>query len=335
MADRVIVVGAKRARQAVPVSEIKQMVGRGGRKHGGPVCKATVICEYELLDDVEQGMNDADSFIVQSSMSDVDSLAFHILPEICNGTVFNEETAVKWFGRSFAHFQNMNPSIKEAFDLLLESEAIEWKGAVLNATPVGRISARLYFHSADVWAWKDNFDMVFNQELENEDAAVAWALGTVPCTRMAGDFGEKYWPVIEQCRNEIPNTLCQVKGTIVTVTLWKYVLGGPSVGKMKSQAFALRGDCGRVCQALKDLNKVMGWGQESFLEELAWRCRRGIPNHLIKLCKLPGITKGKAQYLYDLGMTDQESIALNYDNVYGEVDDIFWRTLRNIANGIF
>ena len=152
---------------------------------------------------------------------------------------------------------------------------------------------------------------------------------------MAGDFGENHWYAVEQCRNEIPNTLSQVKGTIVTVTLWRYVLGGFSVGKMRSQALALRGDCGRVCQALKDLNSVMNWGKEDFLEDLAWRCRRGIPNYLVKLCKLPGITKGQAQYLYDLGMIDQESIALNYENVNGEVDDRFWRTIRNIAHGIF
>ena len=35
MADRVIVAGMRRGRSLVPVSEIKQMVGRAGRKHGG------------------------------------------------------------------------------------------------------------------------------------------------------------------------------------------------------------------------------------------------------------------------------------------------------------
>lgn len=334
MADRVIVVGAKRARQPVPVSEIKQMVGRGGRKHDGSVCHATVIVEEELAEDVEQTMEDANSFVVESSMHEADVLAFHLLPEICNETVIDEDTANGWFERSFANFQGMKPSVGKAFEVLLACEAVKWDGPKLRATQSGKIASRLYLHPADVWAWRGNFDTIFEQGIEDEDAALAWALGTVPHTRMAGDFGERHWWVVEQCRNEIPSTLLKADGTIVTVTLWRYVLGGPPVGKMRNAALALRGDCERICQALKDLDGVMRWDREEFFEELAWRCKRGIPHHLVNLCKLPGISKGRAAYLYDLGMTDRERIELNYENVQGEVDDQFWMALRNIANGI-
>ena len=334
MADRVIVVGAKRARQAVPISEIKQMVGRGGRKHDDSVCLATVVVESELADDVERGMEDSESFVVESSMSDSDTFAFHILPEICNEKVTDEVTAAIWYERSFAKFQGQKPNIPKSIKMLEVCEAVGWDGDRLKATPLGKIASRLYLHPSDVWAWRDNFDMVFKQGLEDEDAALAWALGTVPYTRMAGDFGENYWHVIDQCRNEIPNTLKKAEGTIVTVTLWRYLLGGHPVGKMRNAALALRGDCSRICQSLKDLDRVMNWGKEEFFDELAWRCKRGIPNHLVELCKLSGINKGRAAYLYDIGMTDRERISLNYENVRGEVDDQFWKALRNIANGI-
>lgn len=334
MADRVIVVGAKRARQAVPISEIKQMVGRGGRKHDGQVCLATVVVESELCEEVEQAMHDEGSFVVRSSMSDADTLAFHLLPEICNEKVADEATAIRWYERSFAQFQDMKPDIEKSFRVLLACDAVGWDGKILRATALGKIASRLYLHPADVWAWRDNFDTVFRQGLEDEDAALAWALGTVPQTRMAGDFGERHWFAVEQCRNEIPNTLLKAEGTIVTVTLWRYLLGGPPVGKMRNAALALRGDCDRICQALKDLDRVMNWDREEFFGELAWRCKRGIPHHLVELCKLPGITKGRAVYLHDLGMTDRERIELNYENVQGEVDDQFWLALRNIAHGV-
>lgn len=334
MADRVIVVGAKRARQAVPISEIKQMVGRGGRKHNGEVCHATVIVEEDVAGDVEQGMDDSESFVVKSSMAESDSLAFHLLPEICNERVSCTKTATEWFNRSFGAFQNQTPEVSKAFTILEAVEAVGWDGPKLRATPLGKIASRLYFHPGDVWAWRDNFNTVFEQGLEDDDAALAWALGTVPHTRMAGDFGQNHWPVVEACRNEIPNTLLKAEGTIVTVTLWRYVIGGPPVGKMRNQALALRGDCERICQALKDLDGVKHWGKEDFFTELAWRCRRGIPHHLVELCKLPGISKGRAVFLHDLGMTDRSRIETGYDNLEGEVDEHFWKALRNIAHGV-
>jgi hypothetical protein len=310
------------------------MVGRAGRKHGGDVCHATVIVESELEDEVRQGMDDNAGFKVGSSLGDSGMVAFHILPEICEQNVVDIPTAKSWYRRSFGATQGVVPNFSEVFVLLREVQAVSQVTDKFEITDAGRIAVRLYFHPADVWAWRDNFDTIFKHRIEHDDMAVAWALGTVPCTRMAGDFGEKHWPVVESCRNEIPAILKKAEGTIVTITLWKYVLGGLPVGKMRNQALALRDNSSRICQALCDLDKVMGWNKRGFLTELAWRCRRGIPSHLVPLCRLPGISKGRAVFLYEQGVTCREKIAEEYHNLEGEVDDLFGRALRNIANGI-
>jgi len=334
MADRVIVVGAKRARQVVPVSEIKQMVGRGARKHGGEACHATVIVEAELEDEVRQGMDSDEDFTVESSLGDSSVMAFHILPEISRQNVVDRQTAESWYQRSFGAMQGLKPDFREVFELLREVQAVFLHDQKMEITDVGKIAVRLYFHPADVWAWRDNFDTVFKHGIEDNDAAVAWALGTVPCTRMSGDFGKKYWPVVEECRNEIPVILRKSEGTIVTITLWRYVLGGLPVGKMRNQALSLRENSGRICQALCDLDRVMKWGKQGFLTELAWRCRRGIPHHLVPLCRLPGITKGRARFLHERGITCQEEVAEEYRNLEGDVDELFMKALRNIAHGV-
>ena len=45
MADRVIVVGARRGGHRVPAAEIRQMVGRAGRKHHEEVCHADIVLD--------------------------------------------------------------------------------------------------------------------------------------------------------------------------------------------------------------------------------------------------------------------------------------------------
>jgi hypothetical protein len=333
MADRIIVVGAKRARQIVPASEIAQMCGRGGRKHGGKACRATVIVESELEDEIMEGMADGGNFKVSSSLGDSSMVAFHILPEISHQTVTDEKTAESWYRRSFGAAQGITPDFKEVFDLLRDVQAVTLRDGKFEVTDVGRIAARLYFHPADVWAWKDNFDTIFKYQIEDNDIAVAWAMGTVPCTRISGDFGDKYWPVVEETKNEIPPILEKSKGTIVTITLWRYILGGPSVGKMRNQALCLRDNGSRICQALIDLDSAMEWRKQTFLKELAWRLKGGIPSYLAPLCCLPGITKGRARFLYDQGFTCRGEIAERYHNLEGDVDELFLKALRNIAHG--
>ena len=108
MADRVIVVGAKRARQQVPASEMKQMIGRAGRRHDGGVCRATIVVEEDIADVVEAEMGSEESMTVASSLFTASMLAFHLLPEICNGSVENRGDMEVWYSRSLGRFQHQS-----------------------------------------------------------------------------------------------------------------------------------------------------------------------------------------------------------------------------------
>jgi hypothetical protein len=195
------------------------------------------------------------------------------------------------------------------------------------------VASTLYFNAADVLAWKNNFSMVFEMGLETDDFAIAWALGNVPVTRSAGDFG-KHWEVVGECKGNIPPGLEVMQGSTTTIVLWWSAIGGPSVGKMRNQMLHLRDDFGRLHRALIALDEVYGWEKEDFFNELKNRVYRGIPSFLAELCKIQGITKSRADYLYNAGVRDRGDIAEMVDNLEGEIDDKFMEVLKAVANGV-
>lgn len=334
MADRVIVVGVRRGRERVPISEVTQMVGRAGRTHDGRACRADIIVEEDDFDDVQADMESGKSMIVNSSLTSVEAVSFHLLPEICSGSVKSLMDADKWYSKSFGAFQGKKPKLEKVLEKLKESEAIKDTPIGFMATELGLISSRLYFHPGDVKAWRDNFGTIFKMGLECDDLAVAWALGSVPCMRASGDFG-KHWYVVGECKGNMPLGLEIVEGTSITVTLWWSAIGGPAVGKMRNQMLGMRDNFGRIYHALIGIDQSMShWGMKDFFDELLVRVNKGIPSILADLCKLPGITKNRAAYLYNMGVRDAEGVKDIINSLDDDIDEGFVQALRSIANGV-
>ena len=334
MADKVIVVGVKRGNERVPSSEIMQMIGRAGRRHDGGTCHADIIVEEDYLADIEADMVSDTSFEVNSHIGTPEALAFHLLPDICDEEVTTLEGVKKWHSKTFGAFQGQKGVFDPALDLLRASGAIQDTPDGFVATKLGHIASKLYFNPADIRAWQENFSMVFDMGLETDDLAIAWALGNVPVTRMAGDFG-KHWEVVSDCKGNIPPGLDTLEGSTTTIVLWWSAIGGPSVGKMRNQMLSLRDDFGRIHKALLNLDEdVAHWEKEDFFNDLRNRVYRGIPSFLAELCKIPGITKNRADYLYNAGVRDRDDIVEMADSLEGEVDDKFLDVLKAVANGV-
>jgi len=334
LADRVIVVGATRGRQKVPASEISQMIGRVGREHSGSECVATIIVDESNAQELVADMENKDSHFVGSTLADKQIVAFHILPEICTGSVQNVEDARQWYTRSLGALQKEKPPFEKAFGLLESVRAIRFLNEGAVATDLGKIASRFYFHPSDVSAWMDSFTKVFELGLECDDFAVAWALACAPTMRASGDFG-KHWEVVQRYKDSLPPGLDSSKSGVVTGTLWWHILGGPPVGKMRSQSLSLKRDAGRIMNAMKELDaRVANWKMIDFFDDLAWRVRRSIPSSLASLCKLPGITKSKALYLRSEGIIDKEGIKTAISQLKQDVDESFYKILKRIADGV-
>ena len=304
------------------------MMGRAGRKHDGGAYPVDLIVEEVDADYVKEGLADDSGMDVISVMGGVDDLCFHILAEIVTGHIIDKATARQWFARSFRALQGGEFDPEEVFETLIDLESIKMHNGRVMATPLGEVSSTYYFHPADALTWKVNFDDLFEQGLENDEVAPAWALGSVPCSRATGDMGKNRY-VIQDCLNRLPAGLQVMEGALINTTLWWHCMGGPPVGKMKNVAMSMKKDFGRIRSLLNVLDhKVARWGMTDFFDDLELRIRYAIAPELIELCKLPGISKGKAAFLYNTGVTNLEELREQHENFEGEVDEAFWDSIK-------
>jgi replicative superfamily II helicase len=332
MADVVIVVGARRGGERVSAAEIRQMVGRAGRKHGGSSCEAYVLVDDEDVEAMEEGLSGDAKFEVSSSLSSRDALMFHVLPEICSGEVQDLEMAKAWWSRSFGAFGGSRPDWGKVLEALEECGAVEQNPLGMVPTETARVSVELYLHPLDVKAWKDAFEELFEKGLERSDAAVAWALGRASTAGSPGDFGT-HRHVFGMFKEELPSELEASPGTVANSVLWWSALGGPSVGKMRNRMLDMRRDFGRVGRALERLDKAEDWGMEAFFRELGERMRRGVPEHLSELFRIRGMSKGMAAYLYNVGVKDRDGIREALGELEEDMDEKSMAFLRSAANG--
>lgn len=112
-------------------------------------------------------------------------------------------------------------------------------------------------------------------------------------------------------------------------------MGGPPTGKMRNQMLELRDDIGRIKRALVRIDKEEAqWDKVDFFDDVELMVRRGITFSLVELCKLPGITKGRADFLYNAGAKDADGIREIMGNIEDEVDEPFAAALKEIINGV-
>lgn len=324
MADRVIIVGLRRGGSLVPSSEIRQMMGRAGRDHSEEAIVELIVDEkdegiiHELL---KEG-----SMTVESSFSNPDILATSLMPEIHKRNVKTVEGAMVWCSRSFCE----NPAIDKALELLYEVDAVTETNGVLEPTPIGSCAAKFYFHPADVFTWWTNFTHLFDSGLENHELGPAWALGNVPYERIIGDLGERR-EIASECHIKMPLELDIMKGSVINVITWWYLMGGPSLGPLRLSCLERRKGFGRFRSALLYLNRHAGWEMEDFFDELDLRVRKGLPPELVPLCKFDGINKTRAVYLYSLGVECLKDFEGAINKIEDVDDDEFKQAVKKIA----
>jgi len=334
MADRVILVGARRGQERVSVFEIMQMIGRAGRKHGGGVCKAEVILDTKDFVGVVDEMEKGGKVVVKSSLHNARQVAFHLLPQVCDGGLSSIPEAEKWLSKTLTVFQGGSIDIEPVIALLEEAKALKRDGDKLSVTKLGRIAASLYFHAEDVKAWMDNFTDVFENGLDDDELSGAWALGNVPVSRNIGDFSDR-WDIVSECKALVPGGLIIRDGSVINVVLWWCAMGGASAGKMRYKVIGMKDDFGRIKRALCEIDSyVTRWGKEEYFENLDIRVRRGIPMRLFKLCSM-GLSKGLALYLYNMGVRDEVSLKECMDTMVLDIEDErSMDTLRGIVESI-
>ena len=324
MADRVVIVGLRRGGQLIPASELRQMMGRAGRNHENMGVVEVIVDDKD--EDVILDMLDEGSTTVTSSLADPDMLAMSLIPEIHKGKVSDKDSARDWCDRSFCP----EPPLNKALTLLKEVEAIRIENGRLEATVIGACAAKFYFHPADVFAWHHNFSRIFELGLEDDEVAPAWALGNVPFDRVIGDLRDRRH-IATDCKNRLPFGLTIMDGSVINVVSWWYLIGGPSPGSIRPACLERRKNFGRFHAALSMLNKYSNWKMDDFFDELVLRVKKGLPPYLVPLCKFDGMTKGRADYLYSMGVQCGKDFASIGNKLDEDIDDDFKETIERIT----
>jgi superfamily II DNA or RNA helicase len=180
-ARNVVIVGVHCGIQQVDELDIIQMAGRAGRLGHDPKGDVYLIVEKGKAAGLEKAFLKPRP--VTSILKNWVRLGFHILAEIYAGGVRTRPDILRWYARSLSHRQRIPFSPRDdAAATLKRLEGLNMIHAgedFLRLTPLGVISAVMYFHPVDIDGWRKNFNRLFRQGLEHDDAALAWAMAAV------------------------------------------------------------------------------------------------------------------------------------------------------------
>lgn len=305
-ARRVIVSGVHRGLDLVDGIDIQQEAGRAGRPGYDPAGDSYILLPKSKF--LHYKNYCANLRPVTSRILNADILAFHIISEISEGAVYNEQSLLEWYQRSLAALQGQEIGLVEANQILqslIDCEALKKskKGAYY-ATGLGRVSAWFYFSPFDVYAWKRNFKYLLDENIPRNDVTLSWALGHIPANdsdfipaTLNAEIAEfkNGNPIIDR----LPH-----RTDIVQILAYYFCMTGREHSNpfypFVRQAWS---DGERVCETLKLLDRFHAhWKLEHFFETLKYRIRYAVTEEQAELCRIKGIGGKKAKKLWEHGI---------------------------------
>jgi len=316
MSNRIIITDIMRGGKEVPVSELKQMIGRGGRNQNEAVAYADVVLENDSIDYIKEKIDSDQDLLVSSQINKIDELSFHIVADIENGFIKTVKDVEEWYSRSFSCFQGEKLDLKDLLDFLMEIGAITSNGDKIRNTNLGRIAAKFYFTPSVIYSWKKNFTLLFEQGRHFDDISTVWAMADVPV--------QKSWYNVQNDLGIISDFKSSVEASgfewehsnnVSAFPYWT-LIGGPRIKSAGGVTGDLKKNYGRMHQALMHLDKYCAkWGMADFFEELNLRVQYKVSAELIDLCKIEGIGKKLAEWLYSIDIHNIDDIKENADSI--------------------
>jgi replicative superfamily II helicase len=322
-ARRVILLGIHRGQSEVATYDIHQSIGRAGRPGYDTRGDAYILVPENDADaQIERIENKQD---IESRLLDKDgvkykTLAFHLVSEIHHGEIRNKEDVLTWYERSLANHQanDLHDSIiKSTLESLIKCGAIKIEDNEYKATTTGIVASMFYFSPFDVADLKNNLVTLFGKQLEDNDLAIAMALGAVDSNRQLfvskpeqaeiDDFKRKVMKVfgarfIDQ----------EIKAGFAYFCL----LNGLDAGAVSAYSRNLLWDFDRLIEVTKTIDSMIcNWGKHTWFDRLGLRVNYGVSEELVDLCLIPDIGKARAEKLWAAGVRTIKDVASRGDQV--------------------
>ena len=316
-ARRVIILGVHRGLSEVRSGEIIQMCGRSGRLGIDPMGDA-----YILIPQSQEvrwraklaNPEPVDSQLLENEGNKHKVLAFHLVSEIHHGDIKNVDDVHQWYRRSFAYFQNQNLDdviVDNTLDLLKNCGAIWEENKILSCRPIGKISSMFYFSPFDVSDLYFNFKDLFENGKEDDDYYLSMVLGNIDSqranivSRLEKDEMSLYANKIRNIYKKYFNDAA-IKAGFCYYNLLNGFYSQSCSGFQKNLQF----DFNRLSQVIQTLDSLAGhWDMEHYFKSLEGRIIHGVPEHLVDLCRLPGVARVISSKLYDAGYKTVEEVA--------------------------
>ena len=298
-ARRVIVTGVHRGIQTVEPLEIKQMVGRSGRVGLDVKGDAYVLLPQTRFVRTKAWCQDIPP--ITSTMNDQQILAFHIVSEISEGEIYDIETLMKWYNRSFAAFQNNfldRIDAQDLLDKLVKIKILEKSGVNYTVTKLGRVAAYLYYSPYSISGWYFNFSRII---VDNrlDDYSISWALANI-VDNSDGFASKDAQDIVRAFVNACVNRGYEISEQCAAVGIVYHACFSYSDEIQDYQKKQVKYDFERVCTALDMIDKMYShWNMSAFWRSLNIRLQYEITAEQTELCTLKGIGGVRVRSLFD------------------------------------
>lgn len=334
-ARRVIILGVHRGLDEVDAFELFQEAGRSGRPGLDDRGDAYILIPHSTaqthLNRLSKPQNITSrllDFLGDGLNKRYKNLAFHIVSEIHQKEIKTKEDVYKWYERSLAFFQVNDLTdkiIDSTIDLLIQIGIIKLENGEYETTMLGNISSMFYFSPFDIASFKRNFNRLFKFRLENNDLAIAMALGDTDTMRgnivskaereEMAEFTIKVQHAFKD-EYELTNDNKGMANQAVIKAGFVYysLMRGDTCNALGGLYRNLKFDFPRLQQVLISLDSMAcKWDKTDWFTGLGVRINKGVSKELVELCKIPNIGAVRAKKLMESGIKDAYDIVTKED----------------------
>lgn len=321
-ARRVIITGIHRGLTLVENYDIWQMVGRAGRPRYDPRGDAYILVPESDKDQVIDRLKKKSpirstllEFVGTESNPHYKTLAFHVVSEIHHGNIQTKEGFNEWFRRSLAHHQNQlfnDTIIDKTIALLEQYRAIVIEDNVYKCTAIGKIASMFYYSPFDVSDLRRNFKLIFEQNLADNDFALAMAMGNIDSNKWAivNRSEKEQMSIFEMKVKRLFGENTFLPGSMKYGFAYYNMLKGKQNDVFGALQGALQVDLERTMQVVNAIDQMSGkWDKQAFLKTFKMRLQYGVEADLVELCQIPNVGHVRANRLKDKKITTLDQFA--------------------------
>lgn len=306
MIDKVLILGVRRANQLIPDHEIGQMVGRCGRSYTESG-EATLIVPEKDFETANEYMFGKPKPI-SSSMFEVENAAFHCVPAIHFGEIFNRETFNNWYSRTLSFAQGKKITWETVKEFLLQVECLKEEDEKIVLTELGEISFRFYYPPDRVYWLKDKLLLLMNSGVLKNPTAVSWLLAYQHCS--IGDAKAEELAEYKSDANSLG--LYFHCGELTEGYAYRCILSNKKPKWLKHKIEELRKDLERLFGALQQIANSQGIAVGESLGVWLQCMKKRLPYELGKLSlEFPEATMGNLIELESLSVHRKNDLERN------------------------